>query len=85
MTRPLEELRNVGPKSAAWLRDAGFADETALRKAGAVLAFSVVRGRRREVSSNLLWAIEGALTETDWRLIPGGRREELLRQVEGGA
>ena len=85
MNRRLEELRNIGPKSAAWLRDAGFADEASLRTAGAALAYTVMRGRRGEASLNLLWAIEGALTKTDWRLIPDGRREELLRQFEDSA
>lgn len=68
----LESLPNLGPASAAWLRDAGIPDPAALAAVGAVEAFRRVRGRGHRPSRNLLFALAGAIEGIDWRCVDRG-------------
>jgi len=65
----LAQLRNLGPASAAMLLDAGIRTPTQLRQLGAVRAFDRVRQRDPKASLNLLWAIEGALSDRPWQQV----------------
>jgi DNA transformation protein and related proteins len=77
MTTPLK-LRNIGPKSAAWLRQVGLRTEEDLRAIGALEAFVRVKRAGFKPSLNLLYALEGALLDCHWQDIPTERRSELL-------
>lgn len=68
----LESLRNLGPASAAWLRDAGIPDPATLAAVGAVAAFRRVRARGHRPSRNLLFALAGAIEGVDWRRVDRG-------------
>ncbi|MCB1554813.1 MAG: TfoX/Sxy family protein [Xanthomonadales bacterium] len=76
------KLPNVGPKSAAWLRQVGIHSEEGLREAGAVEAFMKVRRAGFKASLNLLYALEGALVGCHWQKLPPERRSELLLAVD---
>lgn len=78
----LAELRNLGPASAAMLRDAGIRTPAQLRKLGAVRAFDQVRQRDPKASLNLLWAIEGALSDRPWQEVAEADRASLLMALE---
>lgn len=77
MSAPLK-LRNIGPKSAAWLRQVGLRTEEDLRAIGALEAFMRVKRAGFKPSLNLLYALEGALLGCHWQDVPSERRSELL-------
>ena len=72
------KLSNVGPKSAAWLRQVGIRSQDDLVAAGAVGAFMKVKRAGFKPSLNLLYALEGALLDCHWQEIPEARRSELV-------
>jgi hypothetical protein len=72
------KLRNIGPKSAAWLRQVGLRTEDELRAIGALEAFMRVKRAGFKPSLNLLYALEGALLDCHWQDVPSERRSELL-------
>jgi DNA transformation protein and related proteins len=78
-----EKLRNVGPKSAAWLRQVGLRTREDLASVGAVDAFMRVKRAGFKPSLNLLYALEGALCDCHWQEVPESRRSELVAQAEG--
>lgn len=77
-----EKLRNVGPKSAAWLRQVGVRTQDDLIANGAVGAFIKVKRAGFRPSLNLLYALEGALLGCHWQQVPEERRAELLAGAE---
>lgn len=64
------------------LSAAGITTESQLRAKGAAAAFVAVKRAGRTPSLNLLWAIEGALTDRDWKEVAKEDRLSLLTQVE---
>ena len=72
------KLRNIGPKSAAWLRQVGLRSRQDLESVGAVEAFMRVRRAGFKPSLNLLYALEGALLDCHWQQVPDERRSELV-------
>ena len=72
------KLRNIGPKSAAWLRQVGLRSREDLAAIGTVEAFMRVKRAGFKPSLNLLYAIEGALLDCHWQDIPDARRSELV-------
>tara|TARA_B100000676_G_scaffold191376_1_gene188169 strand:+ start:600 stop:872 length:273 start_codon:yes stop_codon:yes gene_type:complete len=83
VTDRLEDVRNLGPKSAWVLREAGIETQTALRELGAVEAYRRVKFQfPRYASLNLLWALEAGLRGTDWRALTGEDKAALLRELE---
>ena len=72
------KMRNIGPKSAAWLRQVGLRTEDDLRAIGALEAFMRVKRAGFKPSLNLLYALEGALLGCHWQEVPSERRSELL-------
>ncbi|KAB7765842.1 TfoX/Sxy family protein [Xanthomonas maliensis] len=77
-----ERLRNIGPKSAAWLRQVGVRSGEDLQALGAVAAFVKVRRAGFKPSLNMLYALEGALQDCHWQEIPEARRHALLAEYE---
>jgi hypothetical protein len=73
-----EKLRNIGPKSMAWLRQTGVRTLEDLRAVGALSAFVRVKRAGFKPSLNLLYALEGAILDCHWQEIPDGRRSELV-------
>lgn len=73
-----EKLMNVGPKSAAWMRQVGIHGRADLAKLGAVRAFVKIKRAGFRPSLNLLYALEGALLDCHWQQLPDERRSELL-------
>jgi DNA transformation protein len=76
------KLRNIGPKSAAWLRQVGLRTPEDLAAIGPVEAFMRVKRAGFKPSLNLLYALEGALCDTHWQEVPEARRQELVAQAE---
>ena len=76
------KLRNIGPKSAAWLRQVGLRSREDLEHAGPVGAYLKVRRAGFKPSLNLLYALEGALRDCHWQEVPEARRVELVAAAE---
>ena len=76
------QLRNIGPKSAAWLRQVGLRSRADLETAGALDAFMRVKRAGFKPSLNLLYALEGALLDCHWQEVPESRRSELVQAAE---
>lgn len=82
MGRPIEEMRNLGPKSKAWLREIGIDSEDMLREIGAVEAYARLRFRfGRTITRNMLFGLAAALAGIDWRQLTPGHKAELDRQA----
>lgn len=72
------KLRNIGPKSAAWLRQTGIRTQEDLEAVGALAAYVRVKRAGFKPSLNLLYALEGAIVGCHWQEIPDARRSELV-------
>ena len=79
---PDAKLRNIGPKSAAWLRQVGLHTPEALAEAGTVGAFMRIKRAGFRPSLNLLYALEGAICDCHWRDVPEDRRRALVADAE---
>jgi DNA transformation protein len=76
------ELPNLGPKSQAALAAAGITTVAQLRRLGSVAAYVKAKQAGTNVSLNLLWALEGALTGLPWRVVAREHRTSLLLALE---
>lgn len=75
-------LKNLGQRSQEMLATAGIVTSEQLRTIGAAAAFVAVKRAGCAPSLNLLWAIEGALTNRNWKDVARSDRLSLLTQVE---
>jgi len=85
MTAPPIKMRNIGPKSAAWLRQVGLRTQEDIAAAGPVDAFMRVKRAGFRPSLNLLYALEGALADCHWQEVPEARRQLLVAEYEAAA
>lgn len=83
---PLEDVPGVGPKSAAWLADAGVATWGQLEALGAIEAYRRVKAAHQDkVSLNMLWGLQAVLLGISWRQVPSALKEELLGKLNAPA
>jgi len=75
-------LHNLGPKSQEMLAAAGIHTIAQLRKLGSVAAYAAVKRQSPRASLNLLWALEGALTDLPWQTVASAHRTSLLLALE---
>lgn len=78
----IRKLKNLGAQSEKMLARASIKTEEQLRAKGAAASFVVVKRAGCTPSLNLLWAIEGALTDRDWKDVVRTDRLHLLTMVE---
>ncbi|MBN8481558.1 MAG: TfoX/Sxy family protein [Xanthomonadales bacterium] len=82
MSRVDVKIRNVGPKSAAWLRQVGVRTHEDLVRVGVVEAFLKVKRAGFRPSLNLLYAMAGAIDDCHWTDLPEDRRAALVADLE---
>lgn len=75
------KIRNVGKVSRQWLYEIGIYTLDDLQRNGAMVAFQLIRANHPTVSLNLLWALEGAILDVDWRAIPESHKQALHQQL----
>ena len=86
MTRPIAQLRGLGPKTALWLAEIGIRDEAALRELGSIEAWHRLRFvRGRQVTLNALYGIEAAIRDCDWRALPEDVKVRLKAEAAKSA
>jgi DNA transformation protein and related proteins len=79
---PVSVLRNLGPKSAMLLREAGVSTLDELKALGAVRAYMRVKTLRpKSASLNLLWALAAGLEDRDWRNLSAREKSALLAEI----
>jgi DNA transformation protein len=78
---PIDNLPNLGPTTARWLREAGIGTISELERLGPALAYKIVRQREPKATLNLLWAIAAGLRHRDWRELSEADKAELKRQI----
>ncbi len=71
-------LRNLGPRSEELLASVGITTVAQLRGLGSVAGYARVRRAQSSVSLNLLWALEGAITDLPWQVVARELRTSLL-------
>jgi hypothetical protein len=76
------KIRNVGPKSAAWLRQVGVRTQEDLVRLGPVDAFMKVKRAGFRPSLNLLYALAGAIENCHWADLPDGTKAALVLAAE---
>ncbi len=81
----LPKLRNIGPKSAAQLRQVGVRTLDDLRVSGSLDAFIKLKRAGFKPSLNLLYALEGALLDCHWQSLPEERRNELILAADAAS
>lgn len=79
---PSHDLPGLGPKSLAMLATAGIHGRADLERIGSVQAYLRVKAAGQNASLNLLWAMEGALTGEDWRVVAREERTRLLLALD---
>ena len=79
---PPSDLPGLGPKSLAMLAAAGMHGRADLERIGPVQAYLRVKAVGQNASLNLLWAMEGALTGEDWRVVAREERTRLLLALD---
>jgi DNA transformation protein and related proteins len=72
------KIRNVGPKSAAWLRQVGVRTQEDLLRLGPVEAFMKVKRAGFRPSLNLLYALAGAIENCHWADLPDEQKAALV-------
>ncbi|UVC07603.1 TfoX/Sxy family DNA transformation protein [Rhizobium sp. TH2] len=75
-------MRNLGPKSEAWLAEIDIHTLDDLRAIGAVEAYARLRFRFGDIiTRNMLHAMAAALADIDWRQLSVQRKAELEEQA----
>ena len=75
---PVSSLRNLGPKSAMILAEAGIRTIGELRALGAVKAYARSKALHpKSVSLNLLWGLAAGLGDRDWRELSSSEKVRL--------
>ena len=77
--KKLENLLNLGPKSSAWLVDAGITSLAKVKRLGPIEVCRRLRARGHPVSVVMAYALEGALAGCHWNALPV-EVKEFLRQ-----
>ena len=76
---PVAMRRNLGPKSAVMLAEAGIHTIDELRAIGAAKAYVRVKAiRSRGASVNLLWSMAAGLEGRSWQEVSAEEKESLL-------
>jgi len=78
----IADLPNFGPKSQQMLAQAGILTVEQLHELGAVRAYLQVKRAGNGASLNLLWAMEGALSDRHWQEVAKHDRLRLLLELE---
>jgi DNA transformation protein len=80
--KSISELKSLGPKSQEMLARAGITTPEQLREIGSVEAYHRAKQANGNVSLNLLWALESALTDQPWQEVARIHRTSLLLALD---
>ncbi len=76
-------MKNIGPVSRRWLAEIGIYTMKDLKTAGSIVTYKMLKERYpKKVSLNLLWGLEAAIRDIDWRDLTELDKEALKRELE---
>lgn len=78
----LSQLRGLGPASVAMLAAAGISSAAQLQKADLFTLYAKIKRQSPKTSTNLLYAMIGAVDDQDWREVARERRTQVLLRLE---
>ncbi|SIN88116.1 TfoX/Sxy family DNA transformation protein [Salinivibrio sp. ES.052] len=79
----LKDLPNLRLATERMLKKAGIDSPETLQKHGAVGAYkALISAHDKDLSLELLWSLEGAITGKHWSVVPPKRRQELLQHLD---
>ena len=82
MSSARPDLKNLGARTAEWLREVGISTPDELEAAGPVEAYvRLKQARPREVTLVALYALQGALWNIHWNEVPAERKAELKQEA----
>ena len=73
-------LRNLGPRTESWLND--IFTRADLEQIGSVNIHRILKEKGYPVSMNLVWGLEGALADVDWREFSEELKADLRSQIK---
>ena len=79
---PIEQLKGLGPRSAALLKTCGIESIEQLRDLGPIFAYATLQRGDHSETRNLLWAIAAGLEDRHWTSLTGDEKETLLDELE---
>lgn len=82
MQSDLLDLKNLGNTSINWLHTIGINSREELQNKGPVAAYIEIKQRGIRVSKVLLYALHGALNDTNWNDLDSETKESLVKQAE---
>ena len=75
-------MRNMGPKSRAWLANIGIFSLDDVARLGVVETYKRVKAAYLEkVTLNMLWGLQAALLDIPWHELPPDIKAQLLKEV----
>jgi DNA transformation protein and related proteins len=78
----LSELRGLGPASVTMLAAAGITSAAQLKQADVFALYAKLKRLFPKTSTNLLYAMIGAIDDQDWREVARERRTQVLLRLE---
>ncbi len=81
-THKLSNLKSLGKQSETMLARAGITTLEQLRELGSIAAYLRAKEVCDNVSLNLLWALESAITGEPWQEIAKNHRTSLLLALD---
>jgi len=81
MQSDLLDLKNLGNTSVNWLHTIGVNSREELLIMGPVVAYLEIKQRGIRVSKVLLYALHGALNDTQWSHLDSATKQELVQQA----
>ena len=77
--KSLSELLNLGPISQQWLNAVGVRTRADLERLGSVAIYKLLKDHGYNATLNMVYAIEGALRDSDWRRLPARLKAQLAQ------
>ena len=77
----VEDLKNIGPKTAAWLQEIGIYTKRNLVDIGPVMAFKILQHRFNGINTLALYALYGAIHDVHWNSIPPETKDKLRKEA----
>jgi len=74
---PVENLENIGPVTAGWLRSIGIGTRGELQRVGPLAAYHMLTEEGYNTSLVLVYALEGALRGVHWNRLPPEHKARL--------
>ncbi len=80
---PVENLKNLGATSAAWLREIGVHSRADLEEMGPAQAYRLAKQKEPSIGLQFLWAMAAALSDRDAGELSDEEKAQLRTEAEG--